>query len=945
MITYQYQHGDRPLEGFVIQQAAGRGGFGEVYYALSDSGREVALKVITAYEQIELRGISQCMNLKSPHLVTIFDVKHNAQGRPFVIMEYVSGPSLRQLLDENPAGLGEQKSAFFLREIAKGLTFLHDCGIVHRDLKPGNIFYETGYVKIGDYGLSKAISTTQHSGQTITVGTVHYMAPEIGAGKYDRSIDIYAMGAVLYEMLTGVPPFIGASPSEILLKHLSAQPDCSAISEPFAGVIRRAMAKDPNERFQNVQEMVEAVFGAAHVQQSMSVFSPESLSMVAAKVTKNIAIGAGSGGNVQTQNRQDYRISSDNRAGELAGRVSKNLPDPSRDFTVPLEDSLPRESRIALTVVAIIFVAMAGAVFTPRSVGAPPLIGLFVAVAVTGAVVALSLAQNSLLLHREDESRRTKRFATGAIVALGMMVSSLIGLTFSQHSNSGTWIAMIAPFFFIDIEKLIRPDRRERVQLKYAICAGALAYAANIFTHGSLHIAIAVAAGTALAIQALSPWSSRGIEPKPRTTPPPLPPVNQIPPRQSPPSIMHWQRDVPVIVRYIWLGICVLVISAAVGFFVNALSSQRESDRNAMFMFLGPALFFTILSIHHAVSRKYFGLWNYFFRPVLICACLSTMHLLFIASMSQSLPRNIAGVAAFFFSLSLIALLVTLFIPGKFLVNRSAEQQLSKIPVESDISPFRRNLALMMAALGLCFVCGIQRFYVGKTRSGLLWLFTFGLFGVGQIIDVIHICDGTFTDAAGRKLLLWDDPPQANATPSSVKPSRNIDPSQLGLLSALSALLLNIATVLGLAIAIDLPSAISAGVFGTELAANVQQMFGGYAEWLLLVHRLGPVVIAIVLLIAVMTMLFARRRGGWTHQLRAAASILGLLAVMVLIHAAFNSAFAWGQIAPRVANHQIPEAVNVFFDYWKVAPALLAGLMMLLTVVLLAWPPRRRGDL
>src|SRR5205823_6506122 len=247
MWSFQYKHGDRPLEGYTIQRAAGRGGFGEVYYAVSDSGREVALKVVTGYEQIELRGISQCMNLKSPHLVTIFDVRYNDQGRPFVIMEYVAGPSLRQLLDDSPAGIGTQKTAFFLREIGKGLTFLHECGIVHRDLKPGNIVYENGYVKIGDYGLSKAISPTEHSGQTVTVGTVHYKAPEIGAGKYDRSIDIYAMGAVLYEMLTGTPPYLGASPSEILMKHLSAEPDCSGIPEPFATVVKKAMAKNPLE--------------------------------------------------------------------------------------------------------------------------------------------------------------------------------------------------------------------------------------------------------------------------------------------------------------------------------------------------------------------------------------------------------------------------------------------------------------------------------------------------------------------------------------------------------------------------------------------------------------------------------------------------------------------------------------------------------------------------
>src|SRR5215213_2547976 len=268
MRGFQYKHGDRPLEGYTIQRAAGRGGFGEVYYAVSDSGREVALKAVTGYEQIELRGISQCMNLKNPHLVTVFDVKYNDQNRPFVLMEFVAGPSLRQLLDESPGGLGTQKSAFFLREIAKGLTYLHDCGIVHRDLKPGNIFYENGYVKIGDYGLSKAIAPTQHSGQTITVGTVHYMAPEIGGGRYDKSIDIYAMGAVLFEMLTGQPPFIGASAGEILLKHVSVEPDVSGIEEPFRTVVRKAMAKDPAYRYQSIQEMVEAVFGAEHIQHS-----------------------------------------------------------------------------------------------------------------------------------------------------------------------------------------------------------------------------------------------------------------------------------------------------------------------------------------------------------------------------------------------------------------------------------------------------------------------------------------------------------------------------------------------------------------------------------------------------------------------------------------------------------------------------------------------------
>jgi serine/threonine protein kinase len=284
MDTYQYKYGDRPLEGYTIQRAAGRGGFGEVYYAISDSGRQVALKAVQSYEQIELRGISQCMNLKSPHLVTIFDVKYNDQGRPFVIMEYVSGPALSDLLKESPGGLGPQKAAFFLREIGKGLSYLHECGIVHRDLKPSNIFYENGYVKIGDYGLTKAVDASRNGTHNTIVGTIQYMAPETTTGHYDRRVDIYALGVVLYEMLTGQLPFSVSDLHEILVQHKSLAPSMDTIKEPFAHVIQRAMAKDPDERYQAVQAMIEDVFDVEYIRNDVSQFSPEELTILAERV-------------------------------------------------------------------------------------------------------------------------------------------------------------------------------------------------------------------------------------------------------------------------------------------------------------------------------------------------------------------------------------------------------------------------------------------------------------------------------------------------------------------------------------------------------------------------------------------------------------------------------------------------------------------------------------
>ena len=277
-MSYRYQNGDRPLDGYTIQYALGRGGFGEVYFAVSDSGREVALKAVQNYEEVELRGIGHCMNLKSPHLVMIFDVKHAPDGTPWVIMEYVSGPCLRDILDEAPNGLDIDQVRFFLRELCKGLSYLHEAGIVHRDLKPHNVFFEDGVVKIGDYSLSKVITNSHRSGNTMTVGSVHYMAPEISMGRYDKTVDIYALGCMLFEMLTGKPPHVGESMGEVLMKHLSQEPDLSRLSEPFATAVAKAMQRDPVDRFSNAHEFAVAI-QEAETPSVTDTFYPATLSM------------------------------------------------------------------------------------------------------------------------------------------------------------------------------------------------------------------------------------------------------------------------------------------------------------------------------------------------------------------------------------------------------------------------------------------------------------------------------------------------------------------------------------------------------------------------------------------------------------------------------------------------------------------------------------------
>lgn len=245
-----------PLAGYTIKRAIDRGGFGEVYYALSDSGKEVALKLLQRNQQVELRGVSQCLNLKHPNLVTLYDIKTDAEGDSWVVMEYVSGKSLEAVLDEHPQGLPLPEVEEWLAGIAAGTAFLHDRGIVHRDLKPANVFRENGVVKIGDVGLSKFITPSRRSAQTESVGTVYYMAPEVARGKYGSELDVYSLGVMLFEMITGQVPFTGESTGEILMKHLTEPPDLNKIPAQFRPVLARALEKDPQRRTSGAAQLL-----------------------------------------------------------------------------------------------------------------------------------------------------------------------------------------------------------------------------------------------------------------------------------------------------------------------------------------------------------------------------------------------------------------------------------------------------------------------------------------------------------------------------------------------------------------------------------------------------------------------------------------------------------------------------------------------------------------
>jgi hypothetical protein len=501
-MTFRYRHGDRPLEGYTIRRGVGRGGFGEVYYAVSDGGREVALKAIFVNHDVELRGVRHCINLKSPHLVSIFDVRTNAEGLPFVIMEYVSGLSLRDLLREHPNGLGEEKSAYLFREIAKGLAYLHEHGIVHRDLKPENIFYEDGYVKIGDYGLSKYISVSRQSGQTMSVGTVHYMAPEIGSGIYSRGIDIYALGVILHELLTGKVPFTGDSFGEILMKHLTVEPDLEAIPEPFRSTIRRALAKKPEERFATVEEMARELFVSKSLETRMSVFNPQSLS-VAGRRSKDVAGGTpvGDGPKIAAGPLPDLALareaggigiadplpaeSAEPRGrpaaatvpplGDGGAREERARPEPARNLvdSVPgfddpalasTLDPLDATQRKARALFAVGVTAVLGSV-----IGSGLDKGLGLAFSALAGAVAVLVTETFLA----ERFRIGKGFPRRLVAATVGFVPMFVG-AIAQDPRAGarSSIALLIGMVLVDWRERLRPTRDERISIGHAISAG-----------------------------------------------------------------------------------------------------------------------------------------------------------------------------------------------------------------------------------------------------------------------------------------------------------------------------------------------------------------------------------------------------------------------------------------------------------------------------------------
>jgi serine/threonine-protein kinase len=275
------------LGRYRLEKLIGSGGMGAVYEAWQEGlQRKVAVKVLPPYlaqdTQIKnrfLREVQIAANLEHPHVIPIYDFGEE-RGFVYVVMRIVSGGSLRRRLEE--LGMPEVADSLrVLREIGDALGYAHEKGVVHRDIKPGNIIFdERGSSFITDFGIATALSAGVNAitSSGAVIGTPSYMSPEQWQGETgDQRMDIYSLGVVAYEMLTGRLPFEAESPSAMLFKVLTeTAPNPSTLNAELPvnvdGVFDRVLAKNPADRYATAGEFITQLsYAASEATQPASV--------------------------------------------------------------------------------------------------------------------------------------------------------------------------------------------------------------------------------------------------------------------------------------------------------------------------------------------------------------------------------------------------------------------------------------------------------------------------------------------------------------------------------------------------------------------------------------------------------------------------------------------------------------------------------------------------
>lgn len=264
----------RMLGKYRLLEPIGRGGMAQVYKAHHAAlDRFVAVKILRAdlVEQEEFlarfqREARAISSLRHPNIVQVFDFDIQDELH-YMVMELLEGDTLRARLNQariNHTPLPLPQILRITLDVLSALSYAHSKGIIHRDIKPANILLSrSGQAVLTDFGIAQIIGNTQYTVSGALMGTLHYMAPEQGLkNACDQRSDLYSLGIVLYEMLTGYPPFDADTPLAILLKHLNDPlplPSPNHLPLVLETLLLKALEKDPEERFQNAEEMAAAL--------------------------------------------------------------------------------------------------------------------------------------------------------------------------------------------------------------------------------------------------------------------------------------------------------------------------------------------------------------------------------------------------------------------------------------------------------------------------------------------------------------------------------------------------------------------------------------------------------------------------------------------------------------------------------------------------------------
>ncbi|MBI5870888.1 MAG: Stk1 family PASTA domain-containing Ser/Thr kinase [Actinobacteria bacterium] len=254
---------------YEIIRRLGSGGMADVYLARDTQlGRQVAIKVLyKRYARDEefvarfRREAQSAAALNHPHIVSIYD-RGEAEDSYYIAMEYLEGRSLKDVINEE-GPLEPARAIDYAEQMLRALQFAHENNVIHRDIKPHNIVInDRGQLKVTDFGIARAGSSPSVTETGSIIGTAQYLSPEQAKGKaVEQSSDLYSLGIVLYEMLTGRVPFEGENPVAIALKHLSDEPVppqalVPEIPDNLNAVVMRALAKDPRDRYPGAEEFL-----------------------------------------------------------------------------------------------------------------------------------------------------------------------------------------------------------------------------------------------------------------------------------------------------------------------------------------------------------------------------------------------------------------------------------------------------------------------------------------------------------------------------------------------------------------------------------------------------------------------------------------------------------------------------------------------------------------